>query len=365
MKRVAIIAHGLSDGGAERVASMVANYYAQKGYAVLYLAALCADREYPLDERVEYRYVSVPPCSKVTRVLRRSWAIDKMIRDFGADIAVSFLEKDALITNLRRTVPLIYSLRIDPARITQKFFRRVITLFSYRRAERIVFQTQGAMDFFKEDIRSHGVIIPNPLTRDLPYWDPHNCEKRIITACRLTRQKNLPMLIKAFALFYANHPEYRLEIYGKGGELSSLQALCRELGMEKVVSFPGHSTQIHSIMATSAAFVLSSDFEGLSNSMLEALAIGVPTICTDCPPGGAREYITDGANGFLVPVGDVTALAEKLERLANDLALCQRMSWQAAQVRQKLNPDRVLAQWEQALSLQNTGDCYGNSPEML
>lgn len=84
MKRIAIIAHGLSDGGAERVASMVANYYTQKGHSVLYLAVLSPDREYPLDERVEYRYVSVPPCSKVTRVLRRSWVIDKMIREFGA-----------------------------------------------------------------------------------------------------------------------------------------------------------------------------------------------------------------------------------------------------------------------------------------
>lgn len=349
MKRIAIISHGLSDGGAERVASMVANHYARKGYQVLYLAALCADKEYPLDPGITYRYIDVPKKPKATWFLRRSRMIDRQLREFGAEIAVSFLEKDAIVSNLRRTVPLIYSLRNNPANKVKNPVVKAITFFSYRRARKIVFQTQGAMDFFPEDIRERGTIIPNPLTRGLPYWDPHNQEKRIITACRLTPQKNLPMLIRAFSIFYVNHPDYRLEIYGKGPLLAELQGLCRELNVQNAVHFPGHSTDIHNIMATSAAFVLSSDFEGLSNSMLEALAIGVPTVCTDCPPGGAREYITDGANGFLVPVGDTLALAEKLEWLASDPALCQRMSWQAAQVRQRLNPDIVLSQWEQLL----------------
>lgn len=349
MKRVAIIAHGLSDGGAERVASMVANFYAQQGHEVLYLAVLCPDKEYSLDSRIIYRYIDVPQHPKCTWFLRRSREIDGQLRKFGADIAVSFLEKDAIVPNLRKTVPLVYSLRCDPARSTRNPMLKAITFFSYRRAKRIVFQTQGAMDFFPEEIRARGTIIPNPLTRKLPYWDPHNHEKRIITACRLTEQKNLPMLIRAFAIFYGHHTDYRLEIYGKGEQLESLQALCRELGIAQAVTFPGHSTDIHRIMATSAVFVLSSNFEGLSNSMLEALAIGIPTICTDCPPGGAREYITDGANGFLVPVGDVAALAEKMEWLVSAPALCQKMFWQATQVRQRLKSDRVLAQWEQAL----------------
>lgn len=349
MKRVAIIAHGLSDGGAERVASMVANFYAQQGHKVLYLAALCPDREYPLDEGITYRYIDVRKTPKATWFLRRSLEIDRQLREFGAEMAVSFLEKDAIVSNLRRTVSMVYSLRSDPANSTRNPALKHIVFFSYRRAKKIVFQTQGAMDFFPADIREKGTIIPNPLTRNLPYWDPHNQVKRIITACRLTPQKNLPMLLRAFAIFHSNHPDYRLEIYGKGPLLAELQGLCRELNIQDAVAFPGHSKDIHNIMATSAAFVLSSNFEGLSNSMLEALAIGVPTICTDCPPGGAREYITDGANGFLVPVGDVLALAEKLEWLATDPGLCQRMSWQATHVRQKLNPDTVLAQWERVV----------------
>lgn len=351
MKRVAIIAHGLSDGGAERVASMVANHYAKDGYEVLYLAVFCSDKEYPLDDRITYRFVSVPNCTKATRFIRRSLEIDRLIREFGADIAISFIVKEAVITNIRKTVPIIYSLRIDPAHATKSPLQKALTMFSYRRAKLTVFQTSGAMTFFPEDIQKKGTVIANPLTKNLPYWDPNNHEKRIITACRLSKQKNLPMLIKAFAIFHENHSDYRLEIYGKGSELDSLKQLCGELNIADYVHFMGHSDKIHSIMSTSAAFVLSSDYEGLSNSMLEALAIGIPTVCTDCPPGGAAEYITEGANGFLVPVGDVNALADKLEWLASDSALCQKMSWQAAQVRQRLNPDRVLDLWEQILNV--------------
>lgn len=363
MKRVAIIAHGLSDGGAERVASLVANHYAEKGCQVLYLAVLCPEREYPLDDRITYHYVEVPKCTRATRFLRRSWCIDRELREFGAEIAVSFLVKEAIIPNLRRTVPMVYSLRIDPGYATRTPFLRTMTQLSYRRAEKVAFQTQGAMDFFTGTIWEKGVVIPNPLTRDLPYWDPISHKKRIITACRLTAQKNLPMLLRAFAIFHSNHPDYRLEVYGNGPELGNLQTLARELQIADAVAFPGHSRKIHQIMASSGAFVLSSDFEGLSNAMLEALAIGVPTICTDCPPGGAREYITDGANGFLVPVGDVEALAEKMEWLAQDPALCRKMSWQATQVRQKLNPDTVLAQWEQVLEEKEVRN--GNPQKML
>lgn len=363
--RVAIIAHGLSDGGAERVASMVANHYARQGHQVLYLAALCGDREYPLDDSVTYRFVQVPKCTRATRFLHRSVAIDRALRAFGAEIAISFLVKDAIVSNLRRTVPLVYSLRTDPANQTRNAVMKYLTMLSYRRAEKIVFQTQGARQFFPPEIQQKGIIIANPLTRNLPYWDPHHHEKRIVTACRLSPQKNLPMLIRAFATFHANHPEYRLEIYGRGKELENLQALCASLKIENAVVFPGHTPQIHRMMATSAAFVLSSNFEGLSNAMLEALAIGVPTICTDCPPGGAREYITDGANGFLIPVGDVSALAEKLEWLAADPALCQKMSWQATQVRQKLNPDRVLGQWGELLNEKDEAKSHGDVQKML
>ena len=138
--------------------------------------------------------------------------------------------------------------------------------------------------------------------------------------------------------------------YGKGEELEMLRVLSQNLGIEDAVHFPGHSTKIHEIMADSAMFVLSSNYEGLSNSMLEALAVGIPTICTDCPPGGAREFITDGVNGMLIPVGDTEALTEKLCLLADHPELCAKISAEAIKVRDRLDPQRILSQWEDVLT---------------
>ena len=348
--RIAIISHGLSDGGAERVASIVANHYAAQGHDVLYLAVLSPEREYQLDPRIQYHYVKIGKSTKLTRFLQRSMEIDRQIRAFGAEIAVCFLIQEAIVTNLRRTVPLVYTLRIDPGVKTRKAAMRVILINSYRRAKGVIFQTRDARDFFEKKIRDKGVVVYNPLTQSLPYWNAEHHEKRIITACRLNAQKNLPMLIRAFAAFYKLHPDYRLDIYGKGEELEMLQVLSKNLGIEDAVYFPGHSTKIHEIMADSAIFVLSSNYEGLSNSMLEALAVGIPTICTDCPPGGAREFITDGVNGMLIPVGDTEALTEKLRLLADHPELCAKISAEAIKVRDRLDPQRILSQWEDVLT---------------
>ena len=348
--RIAFISHGLSDGGAERVASIVANHYASLGHDVLYLAVLSPEQEYHLDPRIKYHYVEIGKSTRLTRVLQRSMEIDRLIREFRADVAVSFLIQEAIVTSIRKTVPLVYSLRIDPGVKCRKPVIRAFMLHSYRRAKRVIFQTRDARDFFEKKIRDKGVVIYNPLTQSLPYWQADSHEKRIITACRLTAQKNLPMLIRAFAAFHKLHPDYRLEIYGKGEELENLQALTRTLCIEDAVHFPGHSTKIHEIMANSAMFVLSSDFEGLSNSMLEALAIGVPSVCTDCPPGGAREFITDGIGGMLVPVGDVEALTKKLCLLADDPDLCTRISAEAIKVRDRLSPQQILSQWADVLT---------------
>ena len=347
--RIAVVAHGLSNGGAERVASLVANHLQQIGHRVLFVAAFSPERVYPLAEGVEYVHINGDYKNKLKRGLSRSADIDRALRNFRAEAAISFIISELLITTLRRTVPVIYSLRIDPAQACSTRGKKLRCLFAYGQAKRIIFQTPDARDFFSEKIRKKGVVIPNPLTRNLPVWNGDACEKTVITACRLNRQKNLPMLISAFAKFHERHPDYSLQIYGDGPLLEELKAFAKTCGVEEQVSFPGYAKNIHEIMARSGIFALTSDFEGLSNSMLEALAIGVPTVCTDCPPGGAALYIEDGVSGMLVPVGDARELTNRFCRMAEDPALCRTMSEHAQKIRQTLDVDAVLKQWEAVL----------------
>ena len=136
-----------------------------------------------------------------------------------------------------------------------------------------------------------------------------------------------------------------MEIYGEGPLLQELKEYCFKLKIEEYVKFPGYSKNINHIMAESSIFVLSSDFEGLSNSMLEALAIGIPTVCTDCQPGGASLYIKDGINGMLVPVGDSKALANKIKMLVENMHLCENISRESIKIRNELDENYIIQQW--------------------
>lgn len=346
--RIAMAVHGLSNGGAERVAALVANHYADVGHDVLFLAVYSPERVYALNPAVEYQYVGGTDQGKLKRAYNRSVRIYRAVREFQVDIVVSFIVDETILCAIRRAAPMVYSLRIDPGQ-EHNICLRAIRHYSYSRAKKVIFQTPDARDYFSETIRKKGVVIANPLTRDLPVWKGEAGEKTVITACRLDEQKNLPMLISGFAKFSQSHPDWSCRIYGEGELLEELKAWAKSCGVADRVFFPGYAQNIHEIMANAGIFALTSDYEGLSNSMLEALAIGVPTVCTDCPPGGAALYIRDGVNGMLVPVGDSEALSQKLCQMAEDPALCQTMSENARKIRETLDVDRILKCWEQAL----------------
>lgn len=348
MKKIAVIAHGLSGGGAERVAAMLANYFAEHYYQVLFVAAYSSEKEYVLDDRIKYCYIKTTATSGMLRMINRSLKIKKVVKQFHADVAFSFITNELIPLELSG-IPVIPSLRIDPKSTDGSFVRRNIRKFVYHHAKYIVFQTVEARDYFDESIRKKGVIIGNPLKDNLPLWEDNNPRKVFITACRISKQKNIPMLVDAFIEFHRTHSEYSMEIYGDGDPKpyrAEMEQYVRKKNAENYISFMGHSTNIHAIMSNSAAFVLSSDFEGLSNSMLEAMAIGIPCICTDCPPGGAREYMKNGEAGILVPVGDVSALTKKMCMLAENDEYKHDLSQKEQYVRDVLRKDAICAQWE-------------------
>lgn len=347
--RIAIVAHGLAKGGAERVASLLANHFYGIGHTVLFVAVYSPEKGYALENGVEYVYIEGNRTNKITRAISRANKLDRVIHRNKVDLVISFLKTELLYYSFHGSVPIIYSLRNDPANSCNTKIKKLLCTMAYRRAAKIVFQTPGARAFFDQKIQQKGVIIANPLTRNLPYWKGECCTKKVITACRLMKQKNLPMLIEGFTRFHKKHPEYTLEIYGDGVMRAELEEQMRRLHMEESIRLPGFANNIHEIMACSGIFALTSDYEGLSNSMLEALAIGIPTVCTDCPPGGAAMYIRDGENGMLVPVGDAQALADKLCQMAENPALCARMSANAQKIREELDVDKVLKQWEEVL----------------
>lgn len=347
MKRIAIVSHGLSGGGAERVASILANYFDNMGYEVLYIAAYSPKKEYELNGNIQYKYIDVTGNAGV-KMIKRSFAIYKLVKNFGADCAFSFFTNELIPLALSK-VPVIPSLRIDPRSTDGNSIKSWIRRFVYRHSKYVVFQTEEARDFFEPRIRDKGVVISNPIKDNLPEWNMDTHSNYFMTACRISKQKNIPMMIDAFCRFHEVHPEYTLDIYGDGEPEEykvAMQNYAKDKGAEDYIHFMGHSTEIHSLMQNAQGFLLTSDFEGMSNSMLEAMAIGLPAICTDCPPGGARQFIENEKTGFLVPVGDADAAFNALCRLVEDDDLQRSISFNSRYVRQMLDKNTICEQWE-------------------
>ena len=170
-------------------------------------------------------------------------------------------------------------------------------------------------------------------------------EKTIVTACRLHPQKNLPMMINAFSMLADEFPEYKLVIYGQGVLEDELRGQIKSLNLEDRILLPGFASNILEKVAPCSMYVSSSDFEGISNSMLEALGMGLPAVVTDCPVGGARMVINSGENGILVPVGDTKAMYEAMRSILKDPALAAKLSQEAIKVRDKFPLCKIAKRW--------------------
>jgi glycosyltransferase involved in cell wall biosynthesis len=171
-------------------------------------------------------------------------------------------------------------------------------------------------------------------------------EKVIIGAGRLNSQKNFPLLISSFAQIAKDFPGYKLRIYGKGALLESLQSLAKEKGVGDRVEFPGYVPNMPEVLEKASMFVLSSDFEGMPNALMEAMASGLPCISTDCGGGGARFLIEDGENGLLVPQKDEVAMAEAMRKILSDDAFANKIAENARKLQENLAPEKIYGEWE-------------------
>ena len=160
----------------------------------------------------------------------------------------------------------------------------------------------------------------------------------------------LKMAIDSFEIFYKNHKSYTYSIYGDGTLYDEIYDYIKRKGLENVIYLRAFNPNIHNIMADAKMFISSSDYEGVSNAMLEALGIGMPVICTDCPIGGAREAIKNGVNGFLVERNDINMLAKYMSMVADDRELRQTLSQNARDILNIYSTDNILREWDSIIN---------------
>lgn len=353
MKKIVFVLEQLYGGGAERVTNALANEICRlPGYEVHILTyRRVPEKEYPGDSRVIRHDLGQADSDPkgIRGILRRTGYLRRTIRRIDPWCVVSLATPKTVsllalaLTGLK--VPLILSERNDPVRFPPEKLVRSLRVWCYHRADGLVFQTREAMGFFDGSIQKKGTVICNPLTGTVPERFAGTRRKRIVNFCRFDPQKNLDLLIDAFSDIAGDFPEHSLCIYGDGSQRERLTEKIRALGLEDRISLPGYSSNIYEDIREDALFVSSSDYEGISNSMLEAMAIGVPTICTDCPAGGARETIRHGENGLLVPVGDRKALAQAISRVLSDPDFGDSLSLAGSRLRHEISAAAIAAGW--------------------
>ena len=388
MKKIAFFIDSLGGGGAERVVSVLSTELTARGYAVDILMLNKRPIAYSLPESVGLYYAEEMPVTtawgKWSRKLLeccmhlqvRFW--NPLLRRFGhttyprvnetrmffyANYALpyrEYLKKNTDCTAfgflIRSNISMLmaakgtgiktvfcernHPIRPDmPANII-KIRDRI-----YHRCRAAVFQTEEERAYYTR-LRCETAVIPNPLKESLP--EPFTGERRheIVNFCRLNKQKNIPLLLEAFALLRKEYPDYTLRIYGRGDEKENLIHLAKEMGLGGTAIFADFAPDIHERIRDAAMYVCSSDFEGLSNSMLEALAIGLPCVCTDCDGGGARMMLRDHENGLLVPKGNAQALYLAMKEIIENPALATKLSLEAAKLREDLNISAIADRWE-------------------
>lgn len=344
MTEIVFVLPDMAGGGTERVVALLANEYVKRGYPVTILLFAGNHTAYPLDEKVEVFIAGETSGGKASVRVKRIWQMREFYKAHKDCYIFAFSVMGAVFSVVSSWgIPhrMLVSERNDPSQYEHSHIRNL----AYGRAEKLVLQTEDMRKHFPVKLQKKAVVIPNPVADEVPLPFEGERKKRVVSVARLQPQKNHHLLLDAFAEFKQKFPDYELHIFGVGELEDELRRQAKKLGIEKSVIFRGFSSNIKQDIWDSAMFVLSSDYEGISNSMIEALAMGIPVISTDCPVGGARVYIENNVSGILTPVGNKKALAEAMGKIAGDPVLADKLSENGVRIKEIYGLSRIADKW--------------------
>ena len=349
-KNILIFIPSLGGGGAERVACRLANGLSKKHkvYLIYYAHQEQTYYVHPDVQKIEFSVRFRHRCPAKLRkwydILYKAAAVTLARQKYRIDTCISFMDRLNLVNVLALgSCRVIVSDRNDPVYKTEESMRE--SLYAHRFADYAVFQTRKAQRMYPEEVGQKSCIIPNPT--EVSCYASECRAKKIVTVGRLHKQKNQKMLIRAFALFHKLHSEYHLYIYGEGDLLNELTVHATSYGVGDFVHFEGFRGDVHMAIADAEQFVLSSDYEGLPNALMEAMMMGHACISTAC--AGSDELINDGKNGLLVPVGDAEALCDAMCRLSDDPELRMHLGEAASVSAEAWRTENVIRLWERIL----------------
>ena len=360
--RVLLFIHSLHGGGAERVAADLSAHWAAEGSDVMVVTQASADGDvYALHPKVRREVLHTAGegggLRGILSNLQRVRALRRVIKSFRPDIVLGMMTTASVLSVLAcaglncRVVATEHT--HPPSQTLSGFWQRLRRL-TYPRAARVVALTRGTADWLEQHVPgSRLAVIPNPVHFPLPRAEPllppapQQGRKRLLAVGRLHGDKGFDLLIQAFARLAPSHPDWDLVILGEGSERQMLETQVREAGLDSRVSMPGRAGNVGDWYDSADLYVLTSRFEGLSNTLLESMASGLAAVSFDCDTG-PREIVREGVDGMLVrPNGDVPALCKALDAVMGDDNGRARMAQAATEVRDRFSAARVLRKWQE------------------
>ncbi len=342
--KIGFVIGKLHFSGAEKIARHLISALHREGHELVVFLVYCSET-YP-----EFDYVKQLPLFNGSGTLRHMIEINKKIRKTAKeekiDAIVCFGIFNSVFTlcSVGRKVPVIACERNSPRYYPPSKKFRLARKLLYPKAAGFVFQTDRIAAYFGKKIQSRAKVIPNFIENKYENLYREDAENNLVLTARLDdHQKNISMLLRAFKRFAEKH-DYRLYLVGDGPDEAKFRAYVAENGLSDRVVFTGKQNVLD-YLKLAKIYVLPSNFEGMPNSLIEAMASGLPSVATDCDGGGAAYLIEDGKSGFLTPVGDEDAFLNALCKLAEDADLRRRFSEEAYKINDRLEFNRIIDMW--------------------
>lgn len=339
-------------GGAERVMISLANYMAKGSDNVTIIFLNSESNFYSINNRINQVYLdcfekSNSILEKIKTIYNCRKELYKYLKKNETEIVISFL----FITNIiaisccrKLNIPVIISERNDPLFYGTK--QKKIMKMMYKHANGIVCQSEKVKKYMEEYYKnSNAIVIENPIAENQIGELLEKKSKKIISVGRLVKQKNQRLLIEAFSDIADKYPEYHLYIYGEGNLRSELEDLIYSRKMQERIFMPGIQKEVIKNNRDAQLFVLSSDFEGYPNVLVEAMANGIPVIASDINSGTVSQLISDGKNGYLYNVGDKEGLKVCLCKALSNLERTNSFAKSNLSVKEKLSIDNIAKLW--------------------
>lgn len=359
---VCIVISDLCSGGAQKVASLIANQWAEKGITVTVVTMKPPESDFfslsPKVKRIVIGGVeqSSGLFSAITSNYARLQKIRQAIVASQQKYVISFVTSTNILTILAAIglrVRVIISERNHPAQQSHGRMWDFLRIRLYRYAAVVTANSHQALDAMKAYVPVQKLAyVPNPI--EIPTIQENiQREKSVLHVGKLIAQKAHDVLLHAWVLVVKDHPDWRLDLVGDGPRMEEMKALCVELGIEDSTHWHGWCSDVERFYQSSSIFVLPSRFEGTPNALMEAMSFGMPCIISD-QTGGGLDFVEQDVSGLIVQSDRPQELADSIKRLIEGESLQQKLKTAARERMQQCELDEVLHQWELVIELNPT-----------